>query len=85
MEVISILDKKLRKLLRLKDGIETLPNGLMFWDENDDLIAYNKSSQKLIEYYGLKLKIGMNFSELRKHMVFKSPKATQRNKHKTTF
>ncbi len=57
------------ELLRLKDGIETLPNGLMFWDENDNLIAYNESSQNLTEYYGLTLKIGMNFGKLRKHMV----------------
>ena len=62
------------ELLRLKNGIETLPNGLMFWDENDNLIVFNESSQKLTEYYGLTLKIGMNFSKLRKHMVFKHQK-----------
>ncbi|MDC1086866.1 PAS-domain containing protein [Alphaproteobacteria bacterium] len=62
------------ELLRLKNGIETLPNGLMFWDENDNLIAFNESSQKLTEYYGLTLKTGMNFSKLRKHMVFKHQK-----------
>ena len=32
------------ELLRLKNGIETLPNGLMFWDENDTLIATNKAA-----------------------------------------
>ena len=43
----------------------------MFWDENDNLIAFNESSQNLTQYYGLSLKIGMNFSDLRKHMVLK--------------
>ena len=71
---ITELKKQEAELLRLKDGIETLPNGLMFWDENDNLIAFNESSQKLTEYYGLTLKIGMNFSKLRKHMVFKHQK-----------
>ena len=61
--------KQETELLRLKNGIETLPNGLMFWDEKDNLIAFNESSQNLTEYYGLTLKIGMNFSDLRKHMV----------------
>ena len=66
--------KQETELLRLKNGIETLPNGLMFWDEKDNLIAFNKSSKNLTEYYGLTLKIGMNFSDLRKHMVLKHQK-----------
>ncbi len=81
---INDTKKQESELLRLKDGIETLPNGLMFWDENDNLIAFNKSSQNLTEYYGLTLKIGMNFSELRKHMVLnhqKPPKGITIKQH----
>ncbi len=76
--------KQETELLRLKNGIETLPNGLMFWDENDNLIAFNESSQNLTEYYGLTLKIGMNFSNLRKHMVLnhqKPPKGITIKQH----
>ena len=76
--------KQETELLRLKNGIETLPNGLMFWDENDNLIAFNESSQKLTEYYGFTLKIGINFSELRKHMVLnhqKPPKGVSIKEH----
>ena len=76
--------KQENEMLRLKNGIETLPNGLMFWDEKDNLIAFNNSSQKFIKHYGFKLKIGMNFSELRKHMVFnhqKPPKGVSIKDH----
>ncbi len=76
--------KQETELLRLKNGIETLPNGLMFWDEKDNLIAFNESSQNLTEYYGLTLKIGMNFSDLRKHMVLnhqKPPKGITIKQH----
>ena len=76
--------KQENELLRLKDGIETLPNGLMFWDEDDNLIAFNDSSQKLTKHYGFELKIVRNFSELRKHMLFnhqKPPKGISIKEH----
>ena len=81
---ITELKKQEAELLRLKDGIETLPNGLMFWDENDDLIAFNKSSKKFLKDYGFDLKIGKNFSELRKHMLMnhqKPPKGVSKEDH----
>ena len=81
---ITELKKQGAELLRLKDGIETLPNGLMFWDENDDLIAFNKSSKKFLKDYGFDLKIGKNFSELRKHMLMnhqKPPKGVSKEDH----
>ncbi len=61
--------KQETELLRLRDGIETLPNGLMFWDENDDLIASNKSAVDLVKQYKFNLKLGTNFSELRNHLI----------------
>ncbi len=81
---INDTKKQEKELLRLKDGIETLPNGLMFWDEDDNLIAFNDSSQKLTKHYGFELKIGKNFSELRKHMLFnhqKPPKGISIKEH----
>ena len=50
----------------------------------EHLIAFNESSQNLTEYYGLTLKIGMNFSDLRKHMVLnhqKPPKGITIKQH----
>ncbi len=61
--------KQETELLRFRDGIETLPNGLMFWDENDDLIASNKSAVDLVKEYKFNLKLGTNFSELRNHLI----------------
>ena len=81
---ITELKKQEAELLRLKDGIETLPNGLMFWDENDDLIAFNRSSKTFLKDYGFDLKIGKNFSELRKHMLMnhqKPPKGVSVQDH----
>ena len=81
---ITELKKQEAELLRLRDGIETLPNGLMLWDENDDLIAFNKSSKKFLKDYGFDLKIGKNFSELRKHMLMnhqKPPKGVSKEDH----
>ncbi len=66
---ISEIKKQETELLRLRDGIETLPNGLMFWDENDDLIASNKSAVNLVKEYKFDLKLGTNFSKLRNHLI----------------
>ena len=56
---ISEIKKQETELLRLRDGIETLPNGLMFWDENDDLIASNKSAVNLVK--------AVSYTHLRAH------------------
>ena len=66
---ITDLKNQETELLRLRDGIETLPNGLMFWDENDGLIASNKSAVDLVKQYKFNLKLGTNFSELRNQLI----------------
>ena len=81
---INDTKKQETELLRLKNGIETLPNGMMFWDQNDDLIAFNESAQKFLKEYGFDLKIGKNFKELRKYMVLNHqtpPKGISVEKH----
>ena len=55
-------------LRRLKDGIEILPNGLMFWDENDKLIAHNKSAVDFVKSFGYDLKIGGDRFDHSNHM-----------------
>ena len=39
---ITEIKKNERELERLKDAIDVLPNGMMFWDENDNLISLIK-------------------------------------------
>ena len=57
------------ELLRLKDGIETLPNGLMFWDENDKLIATNKSAVDHLKNLGFNLQLGVHRFDHVNHLV----------------
>ena len=67
----DITDSKRQEieLLRLKDGIETLPNGLMFWDENDNLIANNASSIAFFKEFNFDFDIGISRKKLIRHMV----------------
>ena len=39
---ITEMKKNEAELERLKKGIDILPNGLMFWDKDDFLIAHNQ-------------------------------------------
>ena len=41
---INDTKKQEEELVRFKDGIDLLPNGLMFWDAEDNLIAHNASA-----------------------------------------
>ena len=82
---VTELKQNEKELLRLKDGIEILPNGLMFWDENDALIANNKSAVDFLKEYGFDLSIGKTRDQLREHMINNSfvvvPEGIERNKH----
>ena len=57
------------ELLRLKDGIETLPNGLMFWDESNKLIATNKAAVDHLKGFGFDLRIGVDRFDHVNHLV----------------
>ena len=52
---ISDIKKQEAELIRLRDGIEILPNGLMYWDENDKLIATNKAAVDHLNGFGFDL------------------------------
>ena len=66
---ISEIKEREKELTRLNDGIEILPNGLMFWDANDNLIAHNKSAVNFLKGFGFKLEIGKSRENLREHMI----------------
>ncbi len=65
---ISEIKKQEEELIRLRDGIETLPNGLMFWDSNDKLIARNKAAIDFVKEFGFDLKLGVNRFDHVHHM-----------------
>ena len=56
------------ELLRLKNGIDIIQNGLMFWDSNDILIAHNASAVSFLKGFNFDLTIGKSRDELRQHM-----------------
>ncbi len=65
---ITDLKKNEAELERLKQGIDILPNGLMFWDKDDLLIAYNDSAVKFLKSFKFNLKIGSHRDDLTSHM-----------------
>ena len=69
---ITATKKQEKELLRFKNGIETLPNGLMFWDQNDKLIANNKSSVSFFKDLGFSLDIGISRKELLENTILKN-------------
>ena len=65
---ITEIKKKEAELERLKKGIDILPNGLMFWDKNDFLIAHNESAISFLKQFKFDLKIGCHRDDLLNHM-----------------
>ncbi len=65
---VSEFKKKEAELERLKKGIDILPNGLMFWGKDDQLIAHNDSAVSFLKNFGFKLKIGCHREDLTNHM-----------------
>ena len=68
---INDTKKQEEELLRFKDGIDILPNGLMFWDAEDNLIAHNASAAAFLKDFKFDLKIGKSREKVRKHMILK--------------
>ncbi|MDC0227243.1 PAS-domain containing protein [Alphaproteobacteria bacterium] len=65
---IADIKNKEKELLRLRDGIDTLPNGLMFWDSKDKLIATNKAAIDFVKEFGFDLKLGVDRFDHVHHM-----------------
>jgi signal transduction histidine kinase/CheY-like chemotaxis protein len=75
------------ELLRLKNGIDIIQNGLMFWDKNDNLIAHNASAVSFLNDFNFGLTIGKSRDELRQHMYDNEfviiPDNTEKDNHFT--
>ena len=65
---ITEMKRKEAELERLKKGIDILPNGLMFWDKDDFLIAHNESAISFLKQFKFNLKIGCHRDDLTNHM-----------------
>ena len=65
---ITDLKKNEAELERLKKGVDILPNGLMFWDKDDLLLAFNDSAVKFLKSFKFNLKIGCHRDDLTRHM-----------------
>ena len=63
--VTEIIEQDLERK-RLAEAIENFPSGVMFWDENDELIIANKKTEQLHKQWGVnfKLKKGTKFQEM---------------------
>jgi signal transduction histidine kinase/CheY-like chemotaxis protein len=57
------------ELLRLKNGIDIIPNGLMFWDENNKLIATNKAAVDHLKGFGFDLRLGADRFDHVNHLL----------------
>ena len=66
---ITEIKKQENELLRLKDAIDILPNGLFFWDENNKLIATNKSAIDHLKEFGFDLRLGVDRFDHVNHLV----------------
>jgi len=75
------------EMLRLKNGIDIIQNGLMFWDNNDNLIAHNASAVSFLNDFNFGLTIGKSRDELRQHMYDNEfviiPDNTEKDNHFT--
>ena len=65
---ITEMKKNERELERLRDGIDVLPNGMMFWDRDNYLIAHNKSAVSFLKRFKFNLKVGRHRKEFLNHM-----------------
>ena len=62
------MKKQEKELLRLKDGIDILQMDC-FWDENNKLIATNKSAIDHLKEFGFDLRLGVDRFDHVKHLV----------------
>ena len=72
---------------RLSEAIENFPGGVMFWDENDQLIVSNKRNQEIMKQAGIDfiLKKGIKYEQMLKKQVnsdlYILPKGTSKLKY----
>ena len=68
--VTDIIEQDLERK-RLSEAIENFPGGVMFWDQNDQLIISNKRNQEIMKQAGIdfKLEKGIKYEDMLKKQV----------------
>ena len=68
--VTEIIEQDLERQ-KLAEAIDNFPSGVMFWDENDELIIANKKTEQLHNQWGVnfKLKKGVKYEAMFKEQV----------------
>ena len=68
--VTDIIEQDLERK-RLSEAIENFPGGVMFWDENDQLIVSNKRNQEIMKQAGIDfiLEKGIKYEQMLKKQV----------------
>ena len=57
------------QLQRLSDGINTISNGLVFWDEKQELVFCNEVVAEFSKKQGFEMVPGVKREDMRKHLV----------------
>lgn len=69
--ITDITEQKNREaeLQRLSDGIDSISNGLAYWDENQILVFCNQVAIDFSKTQGFDLKPGVHRSDMRNHLI----------------
>ena len=54
---------------RLTEALEQIPNGLLFWDKDDNLIGVNRMVKELWNKFGVALDVGQEILNARSVLV----------------
>ena len=67
----DITEQKRREseLQRLSDGIDSISNGLVFWDENQNLVFCNEVATEFSKKQGFDMRPGVNRLDMRKQFI----------------
>ena len=66
---ISDLKKRELELQRLSDGINSISNGLVFWDENQELVFCNQVAADFSKSQGFEMKPGVQMKDMRNQLI----------------
>ena len=66
---ISELKKREIELQRLSDGIDSISNGLVFWDENQTLVFCNQVAADFSKTQGFEMKPGVQMKDMRDQLI----------------
>ena len=68
---VTYLKKQERDLMRLREGIDQMPDGISFWDGEEKLIYANKVMRDWQENIGFNMEVGAKKLDLQKNLIGK--------------